>query len=171
MMPILPVPHYQQSKEGYCLPACARMVLAYLGIERTEAEISQLLGTRGIGTPGFAIQRLTAWGIQVDYRSWSLPEVLSALAAKQPLIIGVQTVFLDYWKDNFAHAIVIVGVNPNAQEFWVHDPAQPVAPLRVSLNGLLAAWGEFSYRGAVLSPPSKLGRLNRLLRFFRFWKS
>ncbi len=55
MMAILPVPHYQQSKEGYCLPACARMVLAYLAIERTEAEISQLLGTRGIGTPGFAI--------------------------------------------------------------------------------------------------------------------
>ena len=66
MMAILPVPHYQQSKEGYCLPACARMVLAYLGIERTEAEISQLLGTRGIGTPGFAIQRLTAWGVRVD---------------------------------------------------------------------------------------------------------
>ena len=66
MSAILPVPHYRQSKEGYCLPACARMVLAYLGIERTEAEISQLLGTRGIGTPGFAIQRLTAWGVQVD---------------------------------------------------------------------------------------------------------
>ena len=66
MSAILPVPHYRQSKEGYCLPACARMVLAYLGIERTEAEISQLLGTRGIGTPGFAIQRLTAWGVRVD---------------------------------------------------------------------------------------------------------
>jgi len=44
MNPILEVPHYQQSAEGYCLPACARMVLAYLGLERTEAEIAKVLG-------------------------------------------------------------------------------------------------------------------------------
>lgn len=32
------VPHYKQSKPGTCLPACARVVLAALGDERTEEE-------------------------------------------------------------------------------------------------------------------------------------
>ncbi len=43
MSGILSVPHFRQSVDGYCLPACARMVLAYLGINRSEAEISQVL--------------------------------------------------------------------------------------------------------------------------------
>ena len=42
MSTILDVPHFEQSGEGYCLPACARMVLAYLGMERTEAEIADI---------------------------------------------------------------------------------------------------------------------------------
>ena len=32
----LPVPHYKQSADGQCLPACVRMVLAYLGRDLTE---------------------------------------------------------------------------------------------------------------------------------------
>jgi ABC-type bacteriocin/lantibiotic exporter with double-glycine peptidase domain len=97
---ILPVPHFEQSDEGYCLPACARMVLAYLGIERTEAEISQLLGTTEFGTPARAIQRLSLWGIEVNYGPRSLPKLRSALADRQPVIIFVQTQFLDYWDQN-----------------------------------------------------------------------
>jgi len=40
------IPHFEQSAEGYCLPACARMILASLGINRTEAEIGKVLGTQ-----------------------------------------------------------------------------------------------------------------------------
>ena len=162
MNPILEVPHYQQSAEGYCLPACARMVLAYLGLERTEAEIAKVLGTREFGTPGFAIQRLRSWGLQVDFGTWTETELLSALAAKQPVIAFVKTGFLDYWQEDFAHAIVVVGASSD-QQFWVNDPDRSQAPLMVSLNGLWAAWGEFSYQGAVL----KLQRPNRLVRFLR----
>lgn len=167
MKDILDVPHFEQSGEGYCLPACARMVLAYLGIERTEAEIAQLLGTRRLGTPNFAILKLTAWQLQVDFRVWELSDLLSALAQGQPVIVFVQTGFLDYWQENFAHAIVVVGVT-DKQQFWVHDPAYSEGPFIVSLNGLLAAWGEFSYKGAVLQVmPQKPSPLIRALR--RFW--
>lgn len=46
-----PVPHYRQSSPGACLPACARMVLAALGDERTEAQLATVLGSYEFGTP------------------------------------------------------------------------------------------------------------------------
>ncbi len=46
--------HAQQSTEGYCLPACVQMVLAYWGLQRSEAAIRRVLGTRAFGTPSFA---------------------------------------------------------------------------------------------------------------------
>ena len=70
MSSILPVPHFQQSDEGYCLPACARMVLSYLELERDEADLSQILGTKRYGTPSFAIERLSDPDIEVIYQEW-----------------------------------------------------------------------------------------------------
>ena len=145
----LPVPHFSQSAEGYCLSACARMVLSYLGLEQTEAQISQVLGTKEYGAPSFAIQRLTGPELQVIYREWSVSELLATLAARQPLIVFVRTGFLDYYQEDFAHALVVIGAVQD-QRFWVHDPAQSTGPTAVSWHGLLAAWSEFNYRGAVL---------------------
>lgn len=151
MSDILAVPHFPQSAEGFCLSACARMLLAYLGIERSEAEVGQMLGAQEYGTPSFAIQRLlVALGVQVTYRQWSLPELTAALTSKQPVIIFVRTGFLDHWTKDVAHAVVIVGVE-KGQRFWINDPARERAPLAVSWDGLLAAWAEFDYRGATLS--------------------
>lgn len=160
MTTILSVPFFQQSAHGYCLPACARMVLAYLGVEHTELELSKVLGTRKMGTPSFAIERLTALGIQVEYGSWKTEHLVPVLVQGQPVIVFVQTGFLDYWKENFAHAIVVVGATDNEQ-FWVHDPAQPQGQIQVSLNGLFAAWGEFEHKAAVLQikNPSLLNRI------------
>ena len=36
---LLPVPHFEQSRDGACLPACARMVLAYWDDVRQEEKI------------------------------------------------------------------------------------------------------------------------------------
>jgi len=47
----LSVPHHKQSRDGQCLPACARMVLAYLGQDLDEARLARLLRTRPFGTP------------------------------------------------------------------------------------------------------------------------
>ena len=149
MSSILPVPHFKQSDEGYCLPACARMALSYLGLERDEVGISQNLGTKKYGTPSFAIERLSDQDIQVIYQEWSVAELLSMLDAGHPVIVFVRAVFLDYCQEDFAHALVIVGAVPD-QRFWVQDPAQPTGPMNVSWDGLLAAWSEFDYQGAVL---------------------
>ena len=146
---ILPVPHFQQSDEGYCLPACARMVLAYLGIQLTEAEISQVLGTQVWGTPSPAIRLLASLSLNVVYQAWSSAELDANIKANQPMIIFVRTGFMDYYQEDFAHAVVVVGLEQD-QQFWVQDPQQPTGPNSLSWNGLLAAWSEFDYFGAVL---------------------
>ena len=150
MSDILPVPHFGQSAEGYCLPACARMVLSYLGLDHSEAEISRILGTKPFGTPIFAIQRLAHSNLRVIFQEWSVSELLTKLAARQTMIVSVRTGFLDYYyQEDFAHALVVVGAIQN-DHFWVLDPFQTTGPLPVSWDGLLAAWSEFDYQGAVL---------------------
>lgn len=129
--------------------ACARMVLNHLGFERDEAGLSQILGTKKYGTPSFAIERLSDPESQVIYQEWSVAELLSMLDAGHPVIVFVRAIFLDYYQEDFAHAVVVVGAVPD-QHFSVQDPAQPTGPTRVSWDGLLAAWSEFDYHGAVL---------------------
>lgn len=149
-MSIIALPHFQQSVEGYCLPACVRMVLGYWGLQRSEAAISRVLGARSFGTPSFAVERLTQWGAQVIYREWSIPQLLDALETSQPIILFLRTALLDHWQQDVAHAVVLVGAEVS-QRFWLHDPALPSGPVVVSWNGMLAAWAEFGYRGAAIS--------------------
>ena len=132
------------------MPACIRMVLAYLGLDKSEQAIGKQIDAKPFGTPNFAVRKLSDWQLLVDYREWSIEELGVALANKRPIIIFVRTGFLEYWQEDFAHAIVIVGLAQDKQ-FWVHDPGQPHGPIAVSWNGLLAAWAEFSYRGATIS--------------------
>lgn len=55
-----PVPHYQQRSPGSCLPACARMVLAALGDDRSEAQLAVTMGSYEFGTPASWVKR---WSI------------------------------------------------------------------------------------------------------------
>lgn len=143
------LPHVQQSAEGACLLACTRMVLAHLGLEYSESELGRVLGVREFGTPSFAIWQLASLGLEVTYREWSIPQLLEALDAGRPVIAFVRTGLLDYWRQDVAHAVVIVGIEVG-QTFWLHDPVLPAGPSSVSWNGLLAAWAEFAYRGATI---------------------
>lgn len=154
MNDVLLLSHFRQAAEGTCLPACVRMVLDYLGQKYSEEEIARVLGTREFGTPSFAVQRLAALDFQVTYREWSVSQLLTAIQARSPLIAFVRTAFLDHWTIDVAHAVVVVGAVEN-QQFWIHDPARSTGPLTVAWNGLLAAWAEFSYRGAVITAQAK----------------
>ena len=126
------------------------MMLAQLGLELTEVQVSQALGVQGFGAPSFAVQPLAALNLRVVYHEWSVAQLLDALNIQTPVLAFVRTAFLDHWTKDVAHAIVIVGAEEN-QRFWIHDPAWPTGPLAVSWDGLLAAWAEFSYRGAVVT--------------------
>jgi ABC-type bacteriocin/lantibiotic exporter with double-glycine peptidase domain len=146
---VIHLPHYQQSAPGYCLPACASMVLAGIGKSYSESKLSQVLATDEAGTPSFAITKLSKLSLDVDYRIWSVAQLAVTLTDHHLVIAFVQAGFLDHWEVDAAHAVVIVGIEID-RCFWLHDPVLAVGPTAVSWDGMLAAWFEFAYRGATL---------------------
>ncbi len=104
--------HRQQSTAGRCLPACAGMILDRLKIHFDEDRLVELLGTRNFGTPGFAIKRLETIGVQLNYGECNIPNLLAILDSGIPIILFVRTGFLDDWKEDVAHAVVLVEATP-----------------------------------------------------------
>lgn len=126
------------------------MILASQQVDYSENQVIHLLNSKPHGTPSFAVKRLSTAGFQVNYREWSLADLFLALAEQHPIVIFVRTGFLEYWHEDAAHAVVVVGGEPD-HHFWVHDPMFPKGPQLVSWDGLLAAWGEFNFVGATIT--------------------
>jgi ABC-type bacteriocin/lantibiotic exporter with double-glycine peptidase domain len=63
---MLPVPFAAQISESACLPACAQMVLNYLGRGIDQAVLTQFLGTTDAGTPFSRLHLLEQLGLAVD---------------------------------------------------------------------------------------------------------
>lgn len=107
------------------------MILAALGINRSEVDISQIIGARPYGAPSFSVTRLETLGLRVEYHSWSLPDLLKTIDAGTPVISFVRTEFLDHWREDVAHAVVVVAAEPD-RLFWIHDPALQSGPVATS---------------------------------------
>ncbi|NJM40416.1 MAG: hypothetical protein HC853_06450 [Anaerolineae bacterium] len=88
------VPHRQQSKDGACLQACARMVLASYGEEYSEDELSQLLKSRDFGTHARNITFLERIGYRVQFGPTSIETVRQELALGHCVIAFVLADFL-----------------------------------------------------------------------------
>lgn len=72
----LPVPFYKQQAVGYCMPACAQMVLAYQDISYSQDELAKVLNLKpGLGTPTRNIQRLASPEIKAVYEEGTLEQV------------------------------------------------------------------------------------------------
>lgn len=140
---LLPVLHHKQVGEFNCLPACACMVLRYFGQRADEFALAKRLGTTERGTPGSRLLRLHSAQMEVNFAPLTLPLIYVQLHLGSPVIVLVQTIFLDYWQEDFAHAVVVVGYEDGY--IWLNDPAFDIAPQRASIDGFLAAWGEFDY--------------------------
>ncbi len=110
-MPIvlLPVPHFEQSDDGYCLPACVRMVLAYQGQQLSEQELVESLGTQPFGTPISRVTELQNNQRLVEFRSFSEAELKHYLSRGLPLIARVWTGMLTYWPEETFHVVVVIG--------------------------------------------------------------
>lgn len=119
------------------------MVLRYWGLRSTEEDMARQLGTTSLGTPGSRLLRLNSPAMQVFFGPLTLPMLRSHLEQRQPVIALVRTIFLDYWEDDLAHAVVVVGFDD--ESLLLNDPAFNIAPQRASVNGFLAAWCEFDY--------------------------
>ena len=145
----LPVPHYKQSAEGLCLPACARMVLAYLGLHLSEDQVVKLLRSYPFGTPAPNMRYLESLGVSVTFGQASLARLRDWLQARIPCIVFVQAGDLPYSASEGFHAVVVVGIEEGAA--YLHDPASDTAPQIVPLDHFLLAWSEFDYEYAVIT--------------------
>ena len=143
------VPHYRQSNPGACLPACARMILAALGDERTEAQLATVLGSYEFGTPASRVTRLTKLGYQVQFGPSSLDELQIHLEHGLFPIVFVRADLLPWADFGGFHALVLTGITPT--DVVLHDPALDDGPTRLSVDGFLLAWEEFDCLAAIIS--------------------
>lgn len=145
---LLPVPHFEQSDYGYCLPACARMVLAHQNRQMSERELAEILGTQSFGTPISHINRLATLSCQITYRSFSEAELRSYLRQGIPVITRVWTGMLTYWTEASFHVLVVVGFDD--EKVYLNDPAFADAPQVALWDSFLAAWAEYDEAAVVI---------------------
>jgi len=145
---LLSVPHFEQSRDGYCLPTCVQMVLAYLGEKLTEAVLVKQLGTKQYGTPIRNAERLRSRGYAVTVGSLTRADLEIYLVNERPVITRVWTAMLDYWDVPTSH-VVVVGYDESA--LFLNDPAFSSAPQTVSWDGFLAAWAEYDETAVVIA--------------------
>jgi hypothetical protein len=161
MVPLEPSSHVQQAALGYCLPACAQMGLAQLGIVTSQPELAQVLGTRaGVGTPFPRVERLAQWGVRVQLaRRIAVDELVAALADDVAVIAALTTTpGLPGWGNiRTQHTVLIVSVdldNGNGNErVTYHDPALSYGPVSTVLAEFLLAWSEMDEQVAFVSRP------------------
>lgn len=86
---LLPVPHFEQSRDGRSLPACVQMVLSFWGDQQSEATLARQLGTKQYGTPISNAVRLRDKGYEVTVGSLTRSALESHLANRRPVIVRV----------------------------------------------------------------------------------
>jgi len=147
---LLPVPHFEQSKDGMCLPACARMILAYWQNHLPEKKLARLLKTDTWGTPISNIRLLSKLKYQVEFDFLNTDKLKNHLDQGEPVIARVWTTMLSYWTIETSHVIVVAGYDDG--NIYLNDPAFSNAPQTEEWNGFLAAWAEFDETAAVIRP-------------------
>ena len=143
------VPHRQQSKDGACLQACARMILASYGEEYSEDELSKLLKSRDFGTHAPNITFLERIGYHVQFGSSTLETIQRELALGHGVIAFVLADFLSWTRYSGLHAVVVVE-QISETLLMIHDPSAEAGPQAVSREEFLLAWGEFDNSAAFI---------------------
>jgi ABC-type bacteriocin/lantibiotic exporter with double-glycine peptidase domain len=153
MPPPLPVPYQPQIADGYCLAACAQMILAYWGLPANQEALAGRLGViSGVGVPAGRITRLASAQVTAVYDTGDWETAAGWLDREVPVIVMVQAGELPHWRGSeFSHAVVVVGYD--AANVWLLDPAALPAPISVSIDEFILAWGELDFRYAALHPP------------------
>lgn len=150
MLTMQRVPFEPQLRDGYCLPACASMILSYLGKGTAQQKIARLLETSEIGTPLTRIRNLAKWGFQIHCTtngSWQ--DLERFIASGKPIIVSTHAEWLPYSQIQGQHVIVVIGIGSDSA--FVLDPATTDQVIEVDKNALLAAWTEMDLAYVVIS--------------------
>ena len=141
--------HFQQPRNGECLPACIVMVLAYQGQKIRYRRILRVLKTvKGLGTPSSNIRHLQQMGYRVTYQQGSISKLRRHLEQNEPCIVFVQTGDLPHWDANVQHAILVVGITET--DVIIHDPEFAYSPIIVPIGDFDLAWLEHDELYAVI---------------------
>jgi ABC-type bacteriocin/lantibiotic exporter with double-glycine peptidase domain len=139
---LLPVPHFEQSRDGACLPACVRMVLAFYGDKRSEMDVATQLESKQYGAPISAASRIARdRRYFVTISSLTEAELKVRLSAGTPVIARVWTAMLPDWQTQTSHVVVVIGYTHDG--VFVNDPAFREHPRFIPRDAFLAAWAEF----------------------------
>ncbi len=140
MANILPLPYRPQQVDRYCLPACLQMVLAGLGISRTQDDLAAVLLARpNIGGASSNVLRLNMPGLNVAYRAGDLGDLAHWIDQGDPVIAFVEAGELPVWRgEDFRHAVVVVGLDEQA--VYLLDPAAGNRVLAVPHGDFSLAW-------------------------------
>ena len=152
----LPVPYYKQNKVGYCLAACAQMVLDFQGVSRSQDILaSQLQMKPSLGIPTRNIQLLASREARVVYEEGLIADLQRWLAIGKPVIAFVQAGEFSHWRGEFfQHAVVVIGIAD--QIVWLLDPDKDETPLAVSEDEFMLAWLGMDYLYAVISVDNRV---------------
>ena len=146
---ILPVPHYQQAHPHSCVPACARMILAYYGQEYDEETLVQTFNTIPIlGTqPDDVVSGLEKLGYHaLWFENATIERILEILAAKWPLIAFLRAQDLPHGRVGI-HAVVIIGIENDT--VICLDPTL-TEPLHISLPSFVSLWANLGHQGMAI---------------------
>jgi ABC-type bacteriocin/lantibiotic exporter with double-glycine peptidase domain len=151
----LEIPHFEQEEPLSCVPACTRMILEYYGISIQEAYLRQALAYNSfLGTPAANIARVVntvAPNLTLEFGTFSLAELIVALASNALPIIFLNTGPLDYWSKSSDHAVVFTGTRSvNNQDLVdLNDPFF-TAPQQASLVNFEQAWARTTELAAII---------------------
>lgn len=141
-MPKLFVPHVRQIEDGYCLPACVEMVLAFYGIHRPQAQIAKQLDIiEGAGIPAPRILRLASRQLQIVRQQGEVSDLIALLNESIPPIMEVSTAQLTHWHgEESQHVVLLTAIQGDIDgTATINDPAFD-APMNLPMNELILAW-------------------------------
>jgi Papain-like cysteine protease AvrRpt2 len=129
------------------------MVLDYLHVPFTYANLLNLLRTQPFGTVFGNLRRLDSWrlywAITEGDRDWLRHHLESGLPCIAAIRTGAPT-----WHEETNHAVLITGIGDEAGDatlLYFHDPLQSNGPQQVLYREFAVYWVEQEYLCAVIA--------------------
>ncbi len=135
------VPYFSQESWYTCGPACLRMVLAYLGIIKTEKEVKEACGTTELGTTSTQISEAFAkFEVKASsFKNANIDNLKHEIKDGRPVIILIDPSHIYGGVGGFGHFIVIVGFED--EEIIYHDPDEPHGEnMKCEFEAFLKVW-------------------------------
>ncbi len=147
--PVLNVPDTRQSTNYSCGAAALQAVLAYYGIQETEEDLMEKLGTTpDQGTRPEAILRVAqSYGLQAELRqNVSLEDLARETAAGRPVIVDAQAWREDSlvpWKDRWEDGHYMVAVGVDSKNVYLEDPSLDYSKGFIPREQFMERWHDY----------------------------